>query len=1760
MGTPENDSSLLKRVVIELPHYSYGHAAPSEASGGFVGRKKVLKKIKELIQDEDDKVGVYLVTGNRGVGKTKLIDEVEKITSLDPVIIDKAKHLFILFCVVAGTQFCLSDEILRPFITFIWNFFQPTGSPDSVVREAVLWGRRCVYVLCPVSFFALLYMNEFRRGDNLLKENLFSVSKEFLFYRWAIGSCRNVRYLFRVMFFVSLTQIVARLFECCGWNVTATRVFLVCLFVAVLLYVAYIATTKAEWMFGKIRDAAEGHRRVFLRINFGHALKDERDILRLIARSLLSEYRKFHQSFWRLFVWRGMALIFLFIFAGTFGGIMRETGVWQSIRDWVKDEKKQPDGDYAAYIKHKNTKLDSGGEVVAEVDSGDKEIYVMKGFFGVAWAKRSICRADSVIEKVMRKAEKVPMFLWNGAAKDRAGRTDYPFWISLVFLYGCIVALFRIDWLSRYFVTHRMVMRQLEDLNKDITHGTEREWSVAMQGSADAGAKVGGKVKRTRGLADAREIERVLQDIFQDIRRIPAIMGRPKFVIVFDELDKVEPGDTEAVGVGPVSKAALFSIDAARKRQAEVLKIMSNMKYFLSTSEAKFVFIAGREMYDIYLADASDRNNYIGSIFSAVIEVNSFLTDPDHAEVSDRMSMTSLTEEFVCRRLLPCDYAVKDREYNLKKYQEYLEKEIFGKVTDNADIEEEKLKIRKVITVLERFVVFLAHVSKGAPKKMVQLFESFIDVHHEGEDICEEDGGFIRVQYYRRSKFFLSFDYSHQYTLSLIAYLVTPIFYRLIAHNVSWHNDKLLVSSLRFVDFLFKFHKHSFMWKHLDISPEILEVNKSPELRLVAADLLGYMTQMHITKSNFSLFDYRFDSRIATEIFAATRIDEQFSALFSFSLDETLPLKKHYQDLLAETRKEYRNDNRSVTDDFIDSISSLQIVLGDLHYFDGELEEAGMYYRDAIESLRKFESKDNDGARHHRRMPEQIYLFVRNMLKLGMIYETRKQNEQAYLIYGEVCTRIIRERNLAIDELGAGVVVRKRDKKIGFVKKSEVWGKEADKEKQYKLEERYSNNVEYLEAPEGTMITGDNAQLSPLYFRRLSPNTNDALFKKITYEGVKLLYLPFLAKLQIIEKSHMGGITRTHLEQFDKEFELLTFIIDHDEANILEADFYSRAADILFYKNSDLKGKKNKTRKVDDDKDKCAETATSRRSGEKVIPKNCSCTACHYYHKAVCKLLNMDINPNYDNEGKHEYSKDRADTAVTQLLAKCIENLNDENYCNINMKFCAVLARVLSDWGNVFLSCDVFEKENEKSTWRDGACGCYIGDGMIKDGIERRKDGSAFRKDDFAFRKACFDYVYSEMWDGVWNTLVNILKSVECEFSKKEIAFVMYALSFHAFHRMGKYKRSAFQVYKMLRLFKRYTMHDCKNEIEKLSRKAISLLWFSAEEQNALELNKTQKDFGIENGNGKKEALRYILTDSDTDIIAVLVNELKLELEVKKDKKLGNEKCVEALKKLHELDVASPYDVMYSMTARIFRLRLKADINFETYKMLILPDNFDEFVGEKEKINSEVQTFIVGNGSDATMQNIYGKGEQPDMKTPTERFEVLVSDSIFCLKEIVRLSQTLGESYLFNHRFMAVTHRRLSFWADRYEAYKNIYKNDGDNVKRMKKRLLGLLGDGWEEKLSAQYERRQALACYYKSIEMHNEGKAYHTMIDSMYFVKDDYNDRSDHFSIAIERNRLVNGEIEGRIQRLGAMCEKNNCYDTKYYIQQKGGHHQESC
>ncbi|GBU25583.1 hypothetical protein R83H12_02233 [Fibrobacteria bacterium R8-3-H12] len=955
-------------------------------------------------------------------------------------------------------------------------------------------------------------------------------------------------------------------------------------------------------------------------------------------------------------------------------------------------------------------------------------------------------------------------------------------------------------------------------------------------------------------------------------------------------------------------------------------------------------------------------------------------------------------------------------------------------------------------------------MSKGAPKKMIQLFESFVDIHIK-KDEKSENTLFVRNSH--SSRHFLSFNYYKQYTLGIIAYLITPIFYRLAESNIKEHSDKLLVSALRFVDFVFKFHKHSFSWKHLDMSPEMLEVNRAPELKSVAVDFINYLSQVHINKSNFSLSDYKFDGLIANEIFAMAKTDDVFSALFSFSLDEMSPLKKHYRDLLEKTKEEYQNEKTPLPAIYIEAISSLQSMLGDLYYYDDGLEEAEAYYKSSVQALRENEYKITH---------EQLYVYVRNMLRLGIIYEKRKQYDFAYLTYDEICKRIAQGR----------------------------------------------------------------------YIR------SECLFQEKTFDGLKMLYLPFIAKLQIHEKSNIGGIASKHLEQLDNEFNSIkSDVMDHKNANILEAEFYSRVADILYYKNADLKCKKNKNRKEDKNKEKDDNTD--------ILPKNYSCTACYYYHKALSILLNLD-----------KTSKD--ENTVIKLLRESVKQIED----SYNMKFCTVLARILSDWGNVFFSCDNKGKKNE--------CGCYIYD--AKDCNTRKCNLSCAcyicdidncEKNNFgAILEKYINYIDSESKKENRNALIMRFDSGN-DFSKMEIAFAMYSISLHAYRKANLHKRSAYQIYKMLCLFKHYEIYKCeksKNYIEKLSKKAIHSLWRANEKLGIPELNKRKKDFEKETIKDKdKIPLHYLLVDSEITRIRILVKELELKSNL----------SPETLNNFYRFRITSPYRINYSIVGRIYRLQLKSMVNYEAYKMLIPQLNdltksinmYNDGSGDKPtlksklendlyaiydkdsdkfiQISSEINYILKNESCNKIAKEIFGK--YFGIKDTTDKINILenlIAETIYCLIDTAQLLETMDETYLFPHSFLGSIHKHLSFWIRLYETYE-IYIEEHQEIcndPQIKKYLERYLDQEWRELLSGYRENQKALSHYHKCLEMHSEGRAYHNMIDTMCYIRDDYNDRSDHFNIAEERHLIVNGEIKKKIDAIKDIYKDSELYKVENYFE----------
>jgi len=720
----------------------------------------------------------------------------------------------------------------------------------------------------------------------------------------------------------------------------------------------------------------------------------------------------------------------------------------------------------------------------------------------------------------------------------------------------------------------------------------------------------------------------------------------------------------------------------------------------------------------------------------------------------------------------------------------------------------------------------------------------------------------------------------------------------------------------------------------------------------------------------------------------------------------------------------------------------LQVVLGDLCYYNDELEEAEVYYKSVVQAFYKLRNKNEE-------IPlEQFYVYVRNMLRLGMIYERRKQYDFAYMNYGELCKQIIQERDI-------------NNIRIPFSRSS--------------------------------------------HSRKILSNTTDRLFKKTAFEGLKMLYLPFIAKLQILELSHMGGITCNHLKQLDEEFNSLTYNIDAKEAKLMEAEFYSRVADILYYKNSDLKCRKGKNRK---DKD----IYCNNNNDAKNSPENTSCTVCYYYHKALSILLNLEKYGNKD------------ENTVIKLLISSFEQLHDKNIQingNNNMKFCTILARILSDWGNVFFSCDSrCEKENNDK--------CYICDGEEYNTISSKNFDIIL--------KNCIKYIESEEKNAMFfSSEIKQLKT------KKDIAFTMYSISLHAYRKANLYKRSAYQIFKMLCLFKHYDIYKSIDYIERLSKIAIHYLWHANENLNILELNKRKKDFEkITIGNKDKIPLENLLVDSEITRIWITVEKLKL-LSVN---------TPEELKKFYNMRITSPYKINYSIEERIYRLWLKSKVNYNMYQQLIEEIGIKKGPQEKEYVleDNNFKDIFNNNECKEKIKIIFGK-----QYNIIQIFENLIAETIYCLIDIAQLSETMGETYVFTNSFLASIHARLSFWIRLYESYE-IYKekinfyNEYGCKSHIKDYFKKYLDEEWREQLSGYRENQIALSYYYKCLEMHNEGRAYHNRIDTMCYLTDNYNDRSDHYNIAEERHKIVNERIEKRMNAVKGLYNDSKLNKVENY------------
>lgn len=1812
-------SSRVKEIFVELHEYRFFHK-PSEVSkidGRFIGREKIANKLKAILTKNETRSGAYLVTGYRGMGKSsfvsKVIDEVDPTKEKSIRFSQYLRILAILFLLSLvnferGGRYDLF-LIAVPIVLILFIFFMFLRVTDKCNNQ--------------------LGISEIGNGKNKGSEVGWSLGDIF---KWTfvipdrIDSDDVFRGQLRIIYLALWIHVLGRIWGNFGDVDYHFPLYLILWLVLIGLGKIIESSPKdkteksqssfttkeqkqrsknnisplLETILKPLKIFFNYSRRVYIRINLGYEKLREVDILRLIARSIQEHYESpRRKGFWHYF-YKFAIFMLLFIIVGT----LYYSGPIYDLNQNFKRET-----ELFKYFPSQNIYFLENFEKIVDERKKSKQdpTTILKRFFIPGNVpKNFIVSVDIFVFASYRKIRKLlePFKIFDLPIHGIFGLSNTQFKFlpeTLDYLFIFHLLVFYLAWryiIPRFFRVppYGVLKRKIRKLNEMV------DYEITDEAGGNAGItssflfNIFRKKQRRQPRADIREIEKNLISILEDFDKYSRFSMKPEFIFIFDELDKIEPNsniddpDRDKNMNIDQPETTYFSTEGVRKRQHTIFKILSNLKHFLNTAKAKFIFIAGREMYDAALADVSDRNFFIGSIFHDVIYVNSFFTDNSGNQSSGFLAMT---EKYVCQFLFPPFLDVKKEDCNLERYSRYLD-EFFPKGKYHLEIWERRQKIEKILFTLRQFITFLAYRSNGAPKKLTSYFERY--VHKPGDTFMRPDGQPGKDQEIcvglSRENLYLRFRYHDQYKFGMITYLVNPVMLS-VGKTIKNYGDKLLMSISFLVDHLYKFHTNAYAWRTIELTPEIMDINKSPQLRGLISTIKHTLANSHLKWIVSGLYDYKFRKRISEEISFLSKISETEAAAFNFSLDESLSLKSHYKKLLDELKASYRTVSGEHRAEFIRSVSFIHMILGDFHFYDDDYNDAIIQYMEAVQYLKKVDFKPTNAS--------LFLLLVRNMLKLGLSLEKRKSYSSAFMIYSQLSTIIVNFKDIDLKEIGLKeTLADSKDLKkyigenssmiVGFDKKKLKDGKpkvvlveDHDDKDGNKLD-----GFLHFEAFKSKIHDHKPVSLSEDFIKLMmnedAPFTpkKEEILAKLTYlERLKLVYQPLLAKLQINEKTHARGICLTDLKLVELEFDFITRSIRTVGRFLFTSEFWVRVGDILYYKNGLLPANLLN----DNEKDQSGETpdihycdrkgdtnrqplCSENKKARDIVKKgyNLPCRACHYYMKSfsiLCRdfLLIKELGS----------PKMRENLLLKELYVR----LRDNKLSTRNATAMKVMANTLSCIGDTFYSCSTKEPNPD-----------YDFLAPYLDFVAKPNENPENPHDN--------------------NEKTEALFNLGRKFSKMEEVVIYYYLSFRFYLLAGQHKDASDQLLKILywfrnlvlpeegqRLESEENMQKLLEQIEEgILRKAIKILYRAYGNIHRLEIEDYESIFSTFAWEEFNPANNISLSADLREFVGAFL-ETKLAWGQKGHIAKSDSTNIQ------KYCFATPFSMFNRMYNRIIDLRLKTKINYiifqefkfdEFLRFLSFAYNkknpkkggssdekpeqkkftrlFEEFKRKKMDLNrgtwQKIWELVSGdNGElkkkieDFSLKVIKSRDVKLGVTTTLpfeevfiEMIEFLITDSIYCNHEIIKLQNIYGTSYMGYFPVIAYTHKYMAKWCEYYLIYKTVC--DDGRGERLDKELKLLVGADNLRTLNPEYHFEKSREAFYSVKELHSEGKAYKEIIQKMYYLNDDFNDTIGHFFAGGERYLINAGNIDNALDKVREKVKRSDIYKLNNYLEEE--------
>lgn len=495
-------------------------------------------------------------------------------------------------------------------------------------------------------------------------------------------------------------------------------------------------------------------------------------------------------------------------------------------------------------------------------------------------------------------------------------------------------------------------------------------------------------------IADVPEMQEMLVELLNLIDKLYG--SYLHFIFIIDELDKISPKDEDSKQMPEYNTGNSFNGDSSnRSRQRALGELLANMKYFISSSKAKFVFVAGYDMYEETLSDISNREFNIHSIFNGHINVSSFFRRTNHYS-----GVESMIEQYLCQLLIGGKIKAEDGKVSLRDYTDYCRKEWKKKAISKERWQTYVHILERRIVFLHNFLTYLVYMSNGSPKKLAIYIEKYVRTQERITEKIERDkvlGDGYDIHFGKEaSKYYLFFDSRNVQRICFVNYLLYPMIQNLVDKS-NIYNDKLLVSTSFMLSNLYKFHKSGFSMRNLEYMPELLDINKMPELRDFIGGIVEFMTQTHIDETVMNLYKYKFPMHLSEEITFYSKTSEEISYLFNFSHDELLSVKNLY----IRQLKHYNNKHEAM------AVASLHHTLGDIYMLEEDYELAIYEYQEALSALYRQQMHKKDISLSLTEMePSRMLFIIRLSLKLGLAYEKRKTYDTAYLTYAQLTEKI----------------------------------------------------------------------------------------------------------------------------------------------------------------------------------------------------------------------------------------------------------------------------------------------------------------------------------------------------------------------------------------------------------------------------------------------------------------------------------------------------------------------------------------------------------------------------------------------------------------------------------------------------------------------------------------------------------------------------------------------------------------------------------